>query len=71
MPDEVHDAEARNLMEIERYLTFRIYGIFPAFPLSLPRPRIDLAGAMKRHAETPPLRPAESAPPGSAVLYFN
>jgi hypothetical protein len=71
VPDEVYDAEVRNRMEIERYLTFRIHGTWPGSPRSLPRSRFDLAAAMTRHAETPPLPLARPAPPDSAVLWLD
>jgi len=71
LPPEVYDAEVENQSAIERYLSFRVYGIVEPPTLSLPRPEFDLAAAMKRHAQTPPLPFVRPAPPSSAVLYFD
>ena len=70
VPDEVHDAALQNLMMIERWLTWRLYGIIEPSAVSLPRPECDLAVAMERCAKNPPLPPAESGPLDSAVFCF-
>ena len=56
---------------IERYLTFRLEGVWEPYTPPLPRPEFDLAAAMKQHAQTPPLPFVEPAPPDSSVLYFD
>jgi hypothetical protein len=70
VPDEVHDVALLNLMEIERWLTWRVYGVIEPDAVSLPRPGCDMATAMQRSAKHPPLPPAESEPLDSAVLCF-
>jgi hypothetical protein len=70
VPDVVHDAALLNLLSIERWLSWRLYGIIEPSAVSLPRPECDLAAAMERCAKNPPLPPAESDPLDSAVLCF-
>ena len=68
---ETYAAEVRNRTMIERYLTLRTCGYLPPYAASLPRPEFHLAAAMTRHMQGPPLPVTDSAPPDSAVLYFD
>jgi hypothetical protein len=71
VPDVVHDAARLNLLSIERWLSRRVYGIIEPDAVSLPRPECDLATAMQRCAENPPLPLADPTPAGGSVLYFD
>ncbi len=71
VPSDEYDAEIRNRMEIERYLTLRINGVAPPLSPPTPKPTFDLTSAMIIFAQSAQRPAIEVLSCDSCVLSFN
>ncbi len=70
VPVSAYGAEVHNRMEVERYLTLRVYDSMPPSKPRTPRPTFDLEMVMMQHAQAQALPIGETTSLGSSILCF-